>query len=179
MGIILCISGGRQRDSLANRGLKHGKMIKNIQECTCLHDIQKSLKNAAAHRYCEQKTFAFWQVCRESIGVTQNFDPSAVAASAAGDDGAKFDVDVDTTPWPPLDLCIRIMTVRALRWTSESRGQACRQCSSISTQPGVLARTLTKAGVMERLRRTRHPRLSMDLFAWKFFMARMVRRAIW
>ena len=76
-------------------------------------------------------------------------------------------------------LCISIMTVRALRWTSASRGHACRQCSSMSTQPGVFARTLTNAGVMERLRNTRHPRLSMDLFAWKFFMASMVRRVIW
>jgi hypothetical protein len=32
---------------------------------------------------------------------------------------------------------------------------------------------------MERLRNTRHPRLRMDLFAWKVFMARMVSRAIW
>ena len=136
---------------------------------------------------------------------TQSLDPSKVVAAGGGggdDDGPKSEVSADgegcrarpnpppsgppARPPPPptpsfsaVDLCIRIATVRALLWTRASRGQARRQCRSISTQPGVLANTLTKAGVMERLRNTRHPRLRMDLFAWKVFMARMVSRAIW
>lgn len=61
-------------------------------------------------------------------------------------------------------LCTNIMIVRALRCTSTSRGHICRQCNSMSTHPGVRARILTKAGVKERLRKTRHPRLSIDLF---------------
>lgn len=50
---------------------------------------------------------------------------------------------------------------------------------SISTHPGVRANILTKAGVSDKFLRTKHPRLSMDLLVWKFFIATTVRRAIW
>ena len=50
---------------------------------------------------------------------------------------------------------------------------------SMSTHPGVRANILTKAGVSDKFLRTKHPRLSMDLLVWKFFIATTVRRAIW
>ena len=78
-----------------------------------------------------------------------------------------------------VDVWIISIIVRAERCTRTSRGHDWRQCNSISTQPGVRPRILTKDGVMERFRRTKHPLFKMDLFVWKFFIARMVRRAIW
>jgi hypothetical protein len=103
------------------------------------------------------------------------------SGAAEGDDMTRSEVGSPSTPslFSAIALCIRIMTKRVLRWTSASRGHAFRQCKSISAHPEVCARTLTNAGVMERLRNTRHPRFSMDLFTWKFFMASMVRRTIW
>ena len=57
-----------------------------------------------------------------------------------------------------------IMIVLALLWTKASREQTCRQCSSMSMQPGVRASIGTWDEVRDKFRKTRHPRLRMDLF---------------